>query len=123
MAFARLTLGGGLGVGVGDLLISAICAAPWQIALVVTLAMSLTVFPDGGAVIAIQAAIWGFLVGTLYLPGLHAEITRLVDGLIGCAIWLLFAGVPTELVSTPAVIVTGTRGALSECHQVGLPRS
>lgn len=34
------TLGVGLGVDVGDLLVSAIGAAPWQIALVVALAMS-----------------------------------------------------------------------------------
>jgi uncharacterized membrane protein YgaE (UPF0421/DUF939 family) len=50
----ELTVGAGLGVGVGDLLISAIGVAPWQIALVVALAMSVAVLPDGGAVIAIQ---------------------------------------------------------------------
>jgi hypothetical protein len=61
----RVDLGVGLGVGVGDLLIFAIGAAPWQIALVVALAMSVAVLPDGGAVIAIQAAIWGFFMVTL----------------------------------------------------------
>jgi hypothetical protein len=110
----ELTLGVGLGVGVGDLLISAICAAPWQIALVVALAMSVAVLPDGGAVIAIQAAIWTFLMVTLYLPGLASgdhPTGRWTDR--GCDRAPARRRVPTELVSTPAVIVIGTRGALS----------
>jgi Fusaric acid resistance protein-like len=100
------TLGVGLGVGVGDLLISAIGAAPRRIALVVALAMSVAVLPDGRAVIAIQAAIWAVLKVTPYLPGL-------ASGDRGCDRAPARRRVPTEL-STPAVIVTGTRGALSQ---------
>ncbi len=110
----ELTVGVGLGVGVSDLLISAIGVAPWQIALVVALAMSVAVLPDGGAVIAIQAAIWAFLMVTLYLPGLASgdqPTGRWTDR--ACDRAPARRRVPTELVSTPAVIVTGTRGALS----------
>src|SRR2546425_12552879 len=53
--------GVGLGVGVGDLLISAIGTGPWQIALVVALAMSVAVLLDGGAVITVQSAVSAIL--------------------------------------------------------------
>ena len=83
----------GVGVGVGDALISAIGTGPWQIALVVALAMSVAVLLDGGAVITGQAAVSAILVATLYLPGDTSGISRLVDGLIGGATGLLVVGV------------------------------
>ena len=84
--------GVGLGVGVGDLLISAIGTGPWQIALVVALAMSVAVLLDGGAVITGQAAVSAILVATLCLPGATSGVNRLVDGLIGGATGLLVVG-------------------------------
>ena len=89
----QLIIGVGLGVGAGDLLISAIGTGPWQIALVVALAMSVAVLLDGGAVITGQAAVSAILVATLYLPGNTSGISRLVDGLIGGATGLLVVGV------------------------------
>jgi uncharacterized membrane protein YgaE (UPF0421/DUF939 family) len=88
----QLIIGVGRGVGVGDLLISAIGAGPWQIALVVALAMSVAVLVDGGAVITGQAAVSAILVATLCLPGATSGIDRLVDGLIGGATGLLVVG-------------------------------
>src|SRR5438445_3243682 len=61
----ELIVGAGLGVGVGDLLISAIGPGPWQIVLVVTLAMSVAVLLDGGAVITVQSAVSAILMVTL----------------------------------------------------------
>ena len=89
----ELIVGVGVGVGVGDALISAIGTGPWQIALVVALAMSVAVLLDGGAVITGQAAVSAILVATLYLPGDTSGISRLVDGLIGGATGLLVVGV------------------------------
>src|SRR5204863_7585240 len=65
----ELIVGVGLGVGVGHLLISAIGTGPWQIALVVALAMSAAVLLDGGAVITVQSAVSAILMVTLYLRG------------------------------------------------------
>jgi uncharacterized membrane protein YgaE (UPF0421/DUF939 family) len=89
----ELIVGVGVGVGIGDALISAIGTGPWQIALVVALAMSVAVLLDGGAVITGQAAVSAILVATLYLPGDTSGISQLVDGLIGGATGLLVVGV------------------------------
>jgi hypothetical protein len=68
----ELTLGVGLGVGVGDLLISAIGARPWQIALIVALAMSpagWTAEPSS----SFKLRSWAFLMATLYVPGARSH--------------------------------------------------
>src|SRR3989442_6352705 len=107
--------GVGLGVGVGDLLISAIGPGPWQIALVVALAMSVAVLLDGGAVITVQSAVSAILMVTLYLPGDTSGLNRLVDGLIGCVTGLVVVGVLPRSACPGSVVVagTGTRGASS----------
>src|SRR2546422_7617924 len=87
----ELIVGVGLGVGVGDLLIPAIGTGPWQIALVVALAISVAVLLDGGAVITVQSAVSAILMVTLYLPGDTSGLNRLVDGL--SATGLLVVGV------------------------------
>src|SRR2546426_2552668 len=98
----------GLGVGVGDLLISAIGTGPWLVAVVVALAMSVAVLLDGGAVITGQAAVSAILVATLCLPGATSGVNRLVDGLIAGATGLLVVGLFRRSVSASAVLVTGT---------------
>jgi uncharacterized membrane protein YgaE (UPF0421/DUF939 family) len=104
----ELIVGISLGVGVGDLLISAIGTGPWQIAVVVALAMSVAVLLDGGAVITGQAAVSAILVATLCLPGATSGVNRLVDGLIGGATGLLIVGLFPRSLSASAVLVTGT---------------
>jgi len=89
----ELIAGVAIGVGVGDLMISRIGTGPWQIALVVALAMSVAVLLDCGAVSTVQAAVSAILISTLYVPGDAAGINRVVDGLIGGATGLLSAGV------------------------------
>jgi uncharacterized membrane protein YgaE (UPF0421/DUF939 family) len=112
----ELIVGAGVGVGVGALLICAIGAGPWQIAVVVALATSVAVLLDGRAVINVQAAVSAILVATLYVPGDTSGIDRLFDGLIGAAIGLgIVAVFARSSVCGPAVAVTGTgaRGAAS----------
>ena len=89
----ELILGIAIGVGVGDLLLSRVGTGPWQIALVVALAMSVAVLLDCGAVSTVQAAVSAVLISTLYVPGDAAGINRVVDGLIGGTTGLLAAGV------------------------------
>ncbi|MBJ8348988.1 FUSC family protein [Antrihabitans sp. YC2-6] len=79
----ELVVGVSVGIGVGDLLISAIGTGVWQIILVVALAMSAAVILDGGPVISIQAASSAVLVATLLPPGDHGGFDRMVDALIG----------------------------------------
>ncbi len=104
----ELIVGVGVGIAIGDVLISAIGTGPWQIALVVALAMSVAVLLDGGAVITGQAAVSAILVATLCLPGATSGVNRLVDGLIGGATGLLVVGLFRRSVSASAVLVTGT---------------
>ena len=89
----ELIVGVAIGVCVGDLLISRIGMGPWQVALVVALAMSVAVLLDCGAVSTVQAAVSAILIWTLYVPGDAAGINRVVDGLIGGATGLMAAGV------------------------------
>lgn len=79
----ELVAGVGVGVGVGDLLISAIGSGPWQIALVLVLAMSVSVLLDNGALTALQAGSSAVLVATLLPPGGTAGLDRMTDALLG----------------------------------------
>jgi uncharacterized membrane protein YgaE (UPF0421/DUF939 family) len=89
----ELIVGVSIGIGIGDLLLSMIGTGPWQLALVVALAMSVAVLLDGGAVITAQAAISAILVATLYLPGDATGVSRMVDALIGGATALVMVAV------------------------------
>jgi uncharacterized membrane protein YgaE (UPF0421/DUF939 family) len=111
----ELIVGVALGIGIGHQLISAIGTGPWQIALVVALAMSVAVLLDGGAVITVQSAISAILMATLYLPSDTGGLSRLVDGLVGGATGLLVVGVFPRSACPGAVVVTGApaRGASS----------
>jgi len=78
-----------IGIVVGDLIISAIGSGPWQIAVVVAVAMAVAVIADGAPVVTNQAASSGVLVATLLPPGDAAGYERAVDALIGGAVALL----------------------------------
>lgn len=86
-----------VGIGVGDVLVTWIGSGPWQIALVVGLAMAVAVLVDGGPIITMQAAISGVLVVTLIPPGDEAGYTRMLDALIGGAVGVVVVAlVPTH---------------------------
>ena len=87
----ELVAGVCIGIGIGDVLISAIGSGAWQIALVVALAMSAAILLDGGPVITIQSAVSAVLVATLYFPGQTSGVSRMVDALIGGALGLAVA--------------------------------
>lgn len=116
----ELVAGVTVGVGVGDLLIAWIGSGPWQIALVVVLAMSLAVLLDGGPIIAAQAGSSAVLVATLMPPGGGAGVGRMLDaavgGLMGIAAMAL---IPVHPVSRPqrdaAGILSVTSEVLARC--------
>lgn len=111
----ELVVGVSVGVGVGDVLISVIGSGPWQIALVVALAMSTAVLLDGGAVIALQSASSSVLVATLLPPsaggGLDRMVDALVGGLVGLAVTALLPANPITIAHRQGKIVLGELSA------------
>jgi uncharacterized membrane protein YgaE (UPF0421/DUF939 family) len=111
----ELVVGVSIGIGVGDLLVYVIGTGPWQIALVVTLAMTTAVLLDGGPLITAQAGSSAVLVATLLPPGGTAGLDRMVDaligGLLGLAAVALLPGNPPEIARRHArqmiMILTG----------------
>lgn len=97
----ELVVGVSVGVGVGDLLISQIGSGPWQIAVVVALAMSAAVFLDSGPVIALQAGSSAVLVATLLPPTGAGGVNRMIDTLVGGALGIIAVAL---LPANPAAI-------------------
>jgi uncharacterized membrane protein YgaE (UPF0421/DUF939 family) len=89
---AEVTVGVALGVFGGDLLVRMIGTGPWQITLVVGLAMTVAILLDSGQVFVIQAAVQSIVVTTL-LPDPGAAFTRWTDALVGGAVALVAATV------------------------------
>ncbi len=89
----ELVIGVVVGVGLGDLLIAQIGSGPWQIAVVVIIAMSAAVFLDRGALVGTQAASSAILVATLLPPGSAGGYERMVDAAVGGAVALLFMAI------------------------------
>lgn len=85
----ELVVGVSVGVGVGDALIGWIGSGPWQIALVVALAMSGAVLLDAGQVIALQAGSSAVLVATLLPPEAGGGLDRMIDALVGGLVGLV----------------------------------
>ncbi|MQY31018.1 FUSC family protein [Nocardia aurantia] len=79
----ELVAGVTVGIGIGDFFISRVGTGPWQIALVVAVAMSIAIFLDGGAIIPMQAAGSAVLVATLMPPHTGGSALRMIDALIG----------------------------------------
>jgi uncharacterized membrane protein YgaE (UPF0421/DUF939 family) len=100
----ELVMGVALGVLVGDALVGVIGAGPWQIVLVVVLAMLVAVFLGGGAVIVTQAGASGVLVVTLIQPepGQIINLDRFVDASVGGIVGIIVTAVllPVNPVST-----------------------
>lgn len=79
----ELVAGVTVGIGIGDLLVSQIGSGPWQIALVVAMAMGTAVALNSGPIFSMQAGNSAVLVATLLPPGGTGGIDRMVDALIG----------------------------------------
>ncbi|MFI6098557.1 aromatic acid exporter family protein [Lentzea sp. NPDC051213] len=113
----ELVVGVSVGVGVGDALISWIGSGPWQIALVVALAMSGAVLLDGGSIIALQAGSSAVLVATLLPPSAGGGFDRMIDaltgGLVGLAVAALLPANPVTVAQRQLKALTGAlSGAL-----------
>lgn len=78
-----------IGIVIGDLIISRIGAGPWQIAVVVALAMMAAVLFDSAPMVTNQAGASAVLVATLLPPGNAAGYERMLDAVIGGGVALL----------------------------------
>jgi uncharacterized membrane protein YgaE (UPF0421/DUF939 family) len=84
----ELTIGVAVGVLVGDALIYLIGTGPWQITVVVALAVTIALFVRGSPVMIIQSASSAVLVATVQPPTSGLGYPRFVDALVGGAIGL-----------------------------------
>ena len=107
----ELVVGVSIGIGVGDVLISLIGTGPWQIALVVALAMSTAVLTDSGGVIVMQAASSSVLVATLLPPLSAGGWTRMIDaaigGMVGFVVAVLLPANPLSVAHRNGRLVLG----------------
>lgn len=87
---AEVTAGVAIGVFLGDLLVAWLGSGPWQIALVVLLAMSSAVLLDAGTLFVNQAAVQALFVAAL-VPGTGESLLRWTDALVGGGVALVAA--------------------------------
>ncbi|MFF0493819.1 FUSC family protein [Nocardia sp. NPDC003482] len=116
----ELVAGVAVGIGIGDLFISRVGTGPWQIALVVAVAMGIAVFLDRGAVIPMQAASSAVLVATLMPPSSGGGTNRMVDALVGGLVGIVVVAViplhPVRRARQQAADILGVTGrALTDC--------
>jgi uncharacterized membrane protein YgaE (UPF0421/DUF939 family) len=113
---AEVTVGVAIGVFLGDAITLLLGSGPWQIALIVSLAMASALLLDQGSLFVNQAAVQAIVVSTL-LPTPGAAFVRWTDALIGGGVALLAAAVvPRAPLRRPreqaAVIVRKMSGLL-----------
>ncbi|MEO9322874.1 FUSC family protein [Nocardioides sp. C4-1] len=89
---AEVTAGVAIGVFLGDLLVVWLGSGPWQIALIVGLAMTTAVLLDAGTLFVNQAAVQALFVAAL-VPGAGESLLRWTDALVGGAVALVAATV------------------------------
>jgi uncharacterized membrane protein YgaE (UPF0421/DUF939 family) len=100
----ELVFGVAIGIAVGDVLIYVIGTGPWQIGLVVTLAIVTAIFAGGGSALVTQAASSAVLVATLTPPASGVSYDRFVDALVGGLVGL---GVMALLLPVNPLTVVG----------------
>jgi uncharacterized membrane protein YgaE (UPF0421/DUF939 family) len=111
---AELVIGVSLGVGVGDLLVSWIGSGPWQLALVVALAMTTAVLLNSGALFVAQAGSSAVLVATLVPGEGTGGLDRMADALTGGVIGVVaVALLPASPFAIAAKHLSGVLDALS----------
>jgi uncharacterized membrane protein YgaE (UPF0421/DUF939 family) len=85
----ELVIGVAIGIGIGDGIILLIGTGPWQVGLVVVLAIGTAAAVGGGTPLVVQSASSAVLVATLTTPGGALPYTRFFDALVGGAVGLI----------------------------------
>ncbi|MGR6319417.1 FUSC family protein [Micromonospora soli] len=89
----ELVIGVSLGIGIGDLLIYLLGTGPWQLGLIVVLAVLAGAFIGGSPALAVQSAATAVLIGTLSPSISNLEVPRILDALIGGAVTIVVSSV------------------------------
>jgi uncharacterized membrane protein YgaE (UPF0421/DUF939 family) len=89
---SEVTVGVAIGVLIADLLVLNLGSGPWQITLIVALAMSTALLIDAGGLFVTQAAVQSIVVAVLVPSGGEA-LLRWTDALIGGSVALVAATV------------------------------
>src|SRR3954453_14024087 len=89
---AEVTVGVALGVLIGDLFVTAFGTGPWQVLVVVALAMVLALLLDAGPLLVTQAGVQSAIITTL-APTAAAGLGRWLDAVCGGAVALVAAAV------------------------------
>lgn len=89
---AEVTVGVALGVLIGDLFVHVFGTGPWQVLVVVAVAMVLAVLLDAGPLLVTQAGVQSSIVATL-APAPAAGLGRWLDAVVGGAVALVAAAV------------------------------
>ena len=120
----ELVCGVTVGIGVGDLIVSLIGSGPWQIALVVMMAMGTAVAINSGPIFSMQAGNSAVLVATLLPPGDAGGVDRMVDalvgGLMGIAVVALVPTHPVRRARRNAAEILATASAVLRKVETGL---
>jgi uncharacterized membrane protein YgaE (UPF0421/DUF939 family) len=89
---AEVTFGVAVGVLVADLLVLLVGNGPWQMTLIVALAMSIALLLDAGRLLVTQAAVQSIVVAAL-VPQPGQALLRWTDALIGGGVAVLGAAI------------------------------
>ncbi|MFK3985022.1 aromatic acid exporter family protein [Micromonospora sp. NPDC050397] len=84
----ELILGVAVGIGIGDLLIIVVGSGPWQLGLIVTLSIIVTIFLGGSVAVVTQAAATAVLLVALAPKMSDVEFPRVIDALVGGGVGL-----------------------------------
>lgn len=79
----ELIIGVAVGIGVGDFLVVVAGSGPWQLGLIVTLSIVVTIFLGGGPSVITQAAATAVLIVALTPKESNLEFPRVIDALVG----------------------------------------
>lgn len=109
----ELVLGAALGVGIGDVIISALGPGTWQLTVGVFVAMVIGVFVGRGPLVVNQAASSAVLIATIIPPGTAGTYNRMIDALVGGVIGIIM------LVVLPRNPLAGARRKVAEVLDLG----
>ncbi|WP_213452102.1 FUSC family protein [Rhizomonospora bruguierae] len=85
----QLVIGVGVGIAAGDLLMTRIGTGAWQVALIVVLAVAVSLAVQGGTNVAVQAGSTAVLVATLAPVGRSLELPRFINAVVGGAVGII----------------------------------
>ena len=114
---AELVVGVAIGIGIGDAIIQLIGTGPWQIGLVVLLAVLVATALGGGTPLVVQSASSAVLVATL-TPTTGVPWTRFFDALVGGGVGLVVMTVLLPL--NPLTVVRRAAGPALQVLADGL---